>query len=602
MKSVSKNTELLFNQAGNSVGNGDYMVRPRINALFTNAIKNSVIVVCAGAGYGKTRAVSDFLQHQERPSFWVQFNERDNSPTRFWENFTNVVLQFDELLVEKYREIGFPDTQEKMDRFHKLRKDEFNKPAIIVFDDFHLLNEPSVIYFMEKMINEMPSNGTIILICRDLANININNLQMKGYISEIHETDLSFSESELIEYIKKQKFSIDSHTIHEIYKDTKGWTFAINLVARSLKRMPNYFGYVKNTLKQNIFKLLESESWDTITECLKNFLVKLSLIDHLSVELVETLADNDDVLLSGLKKQNAYIRLDNYGGTYLIHHLFLDFLRTKHDILTDDEKYEAYKAAANWCMQNNFKIDALGYFEKIGDYGSILSVLHTFPPVFPYDMAQYAKGLFDRAPSEAFDSVLFLATTHMTAVACTGDFKEYFTLADFYERKFLALPEGDPMRNYTLFGLYYSLGITRAANITDEIYDFDAYFAKMFSCVTQESLKSLPSGDVPLGPWINLTYSALKGAPQKYVEAMIRLEKLTAPYYNGLTSGKDDLIQGELLFYQGDAGAAEPFVVSAMENAKKREAYQTLHRALFYMMRIAFAEGNLKKAKAAIIE
>jgi len=512
-------------------------------------------------------------------------------------------MQFDPHLVDKYREIGFPDTQEKIDRFQQLRKNALmNKPGILVFDDLHLLNDLSVLAFMEKMINGVPANSIIILICRDLPRININTLQIKGYISNINETDLNFMESELTDFLKKQGLSFDKEAIREIFKDTKGWAFAVNLVARSLKRNPNYFGYVKNTLMKNIFGLMEAEAWDLISDPLKHYLVRLSLIDHLSMELVDILAEGNEDLLYGLKNQSAYIRCDNYGGTYQIHHLFLDFLRKKQDILTDEEKYKTYKAAADWCMQNNFKMDALGYFEKIGDYQAIVSVLHTFPPVFPYDMARHIKGIFDRAPAEAFDRVLFFATMYMTAVACTGDFQTYFELAELYEKKFLAYPEGDPMRNYTLFGLYYSLGITRAANITDENYDFDAYFAKMFSFLDKESIKAIPSSDVPIGPWLNLTHSAGKGGLQKYIDAMIRLEKLTAPYYDGLTMGKDDLIQGELLFYQGDTGAAVPFVISAIENAGKRGSYQTLHRALFYMIRIAFAEGNLKKAETALGE
>ena len=603
MRYFSKDVESKINYTGNRAGSMDHMIRPRINKLLTDAAKNSVITICAGAGCGKTCAVSDFIRQQERPFVWMQINERDNSPSRFWENFINTVMNYDASLVDEYREIGFPDTQDKMDRFQKLRKSTLmSKPGMIVFDDFHLLKEASVLRFMEKMINEIPPTSMMILICRDLPKININTLQMKGCISDIRETDLSFSESELTEYLRKQGLTSESHIIREIYKDTQGWAFAINLVARSLKRIPNYFGYVKTTLKKNIFELMETEAWDAVPDSLRHFLVRLSLVDHLSLELVDILAAGRGELLHGLRNQSAYVHYDNYGGAYQIHHLFLDFLCTKQDILTDEERYETYKAAADWCVQNNFKIDALGYFEKIGDYQSIVSVFFTLPPVFPYDIAQYAKGIFDRAPAEAFERVMFLATMHMTAVASTGNIQEYFALTEFYERKFLALPEDDPMRNNTLSGIYYSLGIMRAANITDENYDFDAYFAKMFSFQTKESFKLMPAADVPLGPWINLTYSAQKGSLQKYIEAMIRLEKLAAPYYDGMTSGKDDLIQGELLFYQGDVQAAEPFIISAMENAKKREAYQTLHRALFYMMRIAVAKGNLKKAEAALSE
>jgi len=84
----------------------NHLIRRRINALLADAAKNSVVIVSAGAGCGKMRAVSDFLRQDKRPSFWVQLNENDNSPARFWENFTNVVMHYDAALVDKYREIG----------------------------------------------------------------------------------------------------------------------------------------------------------------------------------------------------------------------------------------------------------------------------------------------------------------------------------------------------------------------------------------------------------------------------------------------------------------------------------------------------------------
>jgi len=384
LKNISKNSKTKINHTGNRTGSTEHLVRSRINKLLTDAAKNPVTTVCAGAGYGKTRAVFDFLQQQERPFVWIQLSERDNSPARFWENFINTVTQYDISLAGEYTEIGFPDTQEKNDRFQTLRKAALmDKPDIIVFDDFHLLEEPSVLNFMERMINDITPTDMMILICRNLPKVNINTHQIKGYISDIREADLSFSESELTDYLRRQDLFVDGQTIREIYKDTQGWAFSVNLVARSLKRVPNYFGYVKNTLKKNIFELMETDAWNIVPDNLRNFLVRLSLIDHLSAELIGILVDNNEELLYGLRNQSSYVRYDGYGGAYQIHHLFLDFLRTKKDILTDEEIHETYKVAANWCMQNNFKIDALRYFEIIGDYESIVSVFHTLPPVFP---------------------------------------------------------------------------------------------------------------------------------------------------------------------------------------------------------------------------
>jgi LuxR family maltose regulon positive regulatory protein len=584
-----------------SLADPNHLVRQRVNALFSGASKKPVMAVCAGAGCGKTLAVSDFLRQEKRAYCWIKFSEHDNNTAHFWKSFTTADMQYDIPRAKKFRELGFPDTDEKKDLFSKQNNSSLmNRPGVLVWDDFHLVNEPAVLLFAQKIINEIPPGSTIILIYRDLPNVNIETLQIKDYISEIRETDLDFNETELAEYLRKQKLNLDSQTIREIYEDTKGWAFAVNLAVRSLKKVPNYFGYVKSTLKQNIYKLMEVENWSGISEKLKHFLVMLSLIDHLSVDLVNILAEGDDDLLSELKRQTAYIRLDNYGGAYLIHHLFLDFLRTRQGILTSGERNKTYKAAASWCSQNNFKTDALNYYEKIGDYEAIVAVIFQLPLIIPHDIALCIKAIFDRAPMKIFNSVMHFAVIHMYVTASLGDVKQCYALGEHYERKFLALPKSNAMRNTTLSGIYFCLGLVHAAHSYDDYYDFDKYFAKMFDCLTEKTVGAISPNDYPRGPWINMTYSCGAGSPQKYIEAVIRSEKTMARFSNGITLGSDFLIQGEFLFYQGNTQAAEPFIIRAIENSTHRAAYDTLHRALFYLMRIAVTEGNMKKAKTAL--
>jgi LuxR family maltose regulon positive regulatory protein len=227
-----------------------HFIRQRVNTLLSSVARSPVIIVCAGAGCGKTRAVSDFLNRRGHPFFWMTISESDNDASRFWEHYTGLVTQHHERSAEQLIALGFPDTQEKMDRFIKIRQDALtNKPEIFIFDDFHVLKEPSILRFMEKTtIHENPPGMTVILICRDVSNINIEALQTKGFVSEINENSLSFNESELTEYLIKQNIAMDSQTLHEIFLDTRGWAFAVNLVSRSLKRVPNYFGYVKTSL------------------------------------------------------------------------------------------------------------------------------------------------------------------------------------------------------------------------------------------------------------------------------------------------------------------------------------------------------------------
>jgi len=392
----------------------------------------------------------------------MSLNERDNSATRFWENFTDTVAHYDMSAADEYRKIGFPDTAEKLDQLMVIRNNMLiKKPGYFIWDNFHLLKEPSVLHFIEKMANTIPVNSVMVFIGRDMSAINIDVLRVKGLISEINETDLQFTKNELSKYLSQEGLSSDSHTMHEIYEDTGGWAFAVNLVARSLKKSPNYFVYIKKTLKQNLFKLMELDSWDNVPARLQRFILRLSLVDYLSAEIVDILAEGDDELLSGLRNQNDYIRFDSSVGKYLIHHLFLDFLRTKQNILTNEEKRGTYKAAADWCKLNNFKMDAFGYYEKVGDYESIVSIFKELREHTTYDHALYVKGILDRAPVQTVDNVYYFASVHLYILFYLGRWQEFQTVAENYEQRFLKLQEDDVRRNCTLGGIYFHWGNMR---------------------------------------------------------------------------------------------------------------------------------------------
>jgi len=585
------------------VDDANHMIRQRLNALLSGAPHKPLITVCAGAGCGKTRAVADFLRQQERPSLWVQCSQRDNDPSRLWDTYTNAVMRHDPVLGQRYRDIGFPDTQEKMGRFLKLRHDALTeKPYIIVFDDLHLLKEPPVLGFMHTIINEMPPNVTMALIYRELPQIAIRPFQLRGRVTELFEADLNFTEKELADYLGKQDLCADRQTIHEIYHDTRGWAFAVNIVARSLKRAPGYAGYVRNTLKKDIFRLMETESWDTVSDRLKRFLARLSLVDHLSAELVDALLAGDEELLDELQQQSAYIRFDNYAGAYLIHHLFLDFLRTKQQLLSDGEKEQTYKAAADWCKRNSFVMDALGYYEKAGDYPSITSMFGKLLGHTPHDLALFAIGIFERAPAEAFDRVACLAAMHLYTLYCLARLPEFFALAERYEQRFLTLPPNDTFRNHTLGLLYFFWGSARLAMSTrDDRYDFDGYYIKAAECLAKSPMELLRTHVASFGAWFSSVGSAKKGAPQDFAQAVIRTVKNAATYI-GAVNGTDALCLGELAFYQNNLRGAEPLLHQAMAQGRKHGQFETLHRALFYVMRIAIAQGNRTKTEQAIKE
>jgi LuxR family maltose regulon positive regulatory protein len=331
-----------------------HLIRHRLNTFLTNAVKNPVITVCARTGCGKTRSVSDFLRWRNLPFLFLQLGEADNSASGFWDNIIAGIMHIDTQTASRCREIGFPDTEEKTARFIETLGTE---PLLIVCDDFHALKERAVLEFMERLIKGISSseNLKILLSYYNMPAMNIDTLHKARLISEINETDLNFTEIELANCLKQQHITVDSHSLRDIFKDTGGWAFAVNLAVRSLKRIPKYNGFVKTRLKPNIFEYMESENWRNMSEDMRHFLVRISLVNDHYEELIGALTKGGDrnKLLAELKQQNDYIKFDSNEKIYFIHHIYLEFLREKQQkLLENDEMREIYTIETNWRKNN----------------------------------------------------------------------------------------------------------------------------------------------------------------------------------------------------------------------------------------------------------
>jgi len=580
----------------------ELFIRPRVNNLLTKAIKKPLVIVCAGMGYGKTIAVSDFVRDSELPTIWMQFSEFDNIGLSFWENYTGAIEHINKSLAEESRDLGFPDTEDKMNQYF-LQRDRMmgNQRFLTVLDDVHLVKDAAVLNFIENMIYNAPTNRTMILICRTQPQINTSGLLVRGMVSNINENDLNFSENELAQYLLQQGLSAEIPNLPEIFQDTEGWAFIINFLVRILKKSPGYTGHVRVVMKKNILLLMEREAWNVISERLRWFLVRLSLVNRLSTELVSMLAEGDEDLLSELNQQRVvYLRYDSYTGCYLIHHQFLDYLHTKQEILSTEEINNTYKIAAEWCVRHGFNIDALKYYEKTANYTEIVEIIREAPTQLLLSVAQHLKGIFDRAPAEVFDRVHCFACAHVRVLMLDGMWTDALEHLEKYEQKFLQLPGDNEFRNRSLGVLYYLWGVLRQLKCSeDDIYDFNVYYEKM-----SHYPMHLPAGQIrdnyPVGPWINRVGVARSGAPQEYLDAIASsVEHVSKGTINWM-EGLDDLGRGELHFYQGEINAVRRFIAAALERAVRGKQFAIVNLALFYTVRVAVWQGEFEKADQAL--
>ncbi|MDR1277201.1 MAG: helix-turn-helix transcriptional regulator [Treponema sp.] len=578
-------------------GNQIYLERPHIDHLLKEMVKNPVVVVMAGAGYGKTQAVYSFVRKYTAQTSWIQLSERDNISERFWENFIAGVALIDKKAALTLRKIDFPETERQFERYVSIPRAVITADTkiIFVFDDFHLIHNKAVLRFIERSITAPFPTVTSILISRTEPSFNMVKLLSRGLLGKITEEDLRFSREEMVKYLQIQNIKPSPQAISSIYHDTEGWAFAIHLAGLSLKNAPPGTGYVSQAMRSNIFKLIDSEILAVISADLRKFLIKLSLVEHLAVDLIREIAGQKP-LFEEMERLSSFIRLDTYLNAYRIHHLLLEYLNGKQEELSEAEKREVYQKAAEWCIQHDQKMDAINYYEKAEDYARIITITYTLPMVLPGHFAWFILKLLDRIPQEVYtqNSPLYIIRAR-TLVSlsmfdqCERELKELISRTE-------ALPLS-PELHRLLMASYANLGFIGILNST---HSKDYYFVDLIKQAAHHAgltggyVIEPPVSVMNLGSYICRVYSPEKEEINRFIDAIAE----TAPYSRALGGcgwGMDDLARAEFCLFKGDVSGAEQFSLQAIRKARDAEQYEIENRALFFLLRISLVQGNYER-------
>ncbi|MDR1287620.1 MAG: LuxR C-terminal-related transcriptional regulator [Treponema sp.] len=595
-------------------GNQIYLERPRVNRLLEKAVQNPVVIVNAGAGYGKTQAVYSFVRNYGARICWMQMSERDNIGKRFWESFIAGISVGNKEAAARLANVDFPETERKLNQYMVIPREETRTDVkyIFVYDDFHLVHDKAVLRFLERSITTPFPSITSILISRTEPPIDLSKLSSGGLVGRITEDELRFGREEMVEYFRIQNIQPPPQTVSSIYYDTEGWAFAIHLAGLSLKNAPGT-PYVPHAMRTNIFRLIESEIISVISPALRKFLIKLSLVEHLAPDLIreiaagpqaaaESMAAGGDAaggdaagegLLQELGQIVSFIRFDGYQNAYRIHHLFLEYLSGKQGELSEKEKRKVYQKAAAWCAANNQKLDAINYYEKAGDYERLIGVVESMSAILPNRTARMLLEIMERAPAEIYDRIataqVIRTGLYLTLEMFDKSREELFAVIARLE----TVPPS-PAVYRTLTGCYNLLGFIgmNTCSFTRD-YDYVHYFEKARQYYEFDQFKvGPPISIIALSSYLCRVNSEEAGEMERYIAAISASVPYTSVTFGGCALGMDDLCRGELAFFRGSMAEAEQYVFKALADAREGLQYEIEHRALFYLLRINLARGN----------
>ena len=373
-------TNLLATKLFTPPSRRDLVPRPRLIQILNDAWQQDkkLALVSAGAGYGKTTLVTEWLRGLPAKTAWLSLDEADNDPARFLAYFIAALQQIDGHTGENTRAMlqspqPFPPEVVLTSLINEITA--VPTPFILVLDDYHVIQTLSIHQQLCFMVENQPPSMRLVIITREDPPLPLARLRARGQMVEIRQDDLRFLPEECADFLVRiMNLNLSAGDIDALERRTEGWIAGLQLAGLSMhgcddpadfiKAFTGSSHYVLDYLIEEVFERQSAEEQD--------FLLKTSILDRLTGPLCDAVvADRSDsrLLLNRLERANLFIiALDQSRTWYRYHHLFAELLRQRLHSAGIVSENELHRRASQWFAAQGLQAEAIQHALAAADW------------------------------------------------------------------------------------------------------------------------------------------------------------------------------------------------------------------------------------------
>jgi len=331
--------------------------RPRLLDFLHENVNRKLLLVSAGAGYGKTSLLIDFQQDTELTTTWYSMDASDADP---WTFATHLVASLGEAFPPLAPDLdglipgetsGAVEPQVVLQQLVNLVQAKVPEYFVILIDDFQYADpSPAIQELVTWFLDHMPDNCSMILASRSVPDLPYLKLAARQEIAGLGGQELAFAPEEIRDYLAlNHNLDLPLEEAQRLFEESEGWITGILLGTHTLwKGLLRSLAAARGK-EENVFDYLAQEVYDGQPEATRRFLRATSILKALHPDLCNGLlgiADAAD-LLEKLETANLFVtRLSGPEKVYRYHALFQEFLQRQFGPADEDEKSGFHRAAA----------------------------------------------------------------------------------------------------------------------------------------------------------------------------------------------------------------------------------------------------------------
>jgi LuxR family maltose regulon positive regulatory protein len=383
-------------------------------------LDSRLILVIAGAGYGKTGLLAQFAKTEGFTFSWLTLDEGEQD-----------LRVFAEALVAslKHRFPGFgAQTMQLLTASTSLEQNigllvrtlvrelsaYLTQPLCMVLDDFHLVeSSATVVHFVDRLLNELPDETHLIIASRNLPPLQLAMLIAQQQVAALGQSMLRLDIDETRHLIVSLNngaaggasagaavAEIDEDALTRIYNATEGWLVGLLMTTHIVRMREAQIGLGASRAVDLLGDYLMAGVWRALPPALQEFLFRSSVLDEISAPFcAQELGWADTAAwMQEVERRNLFIQVlesgDGNGNgvagngvtgsevTYRYHPLFREFLLLR---LREDEplRYAQLQREVGAAHERGESIELAIRHYLLGGWGDdVMRLIETHAPTF----------------------------------------------------------------------------------------------------------------------------------------------------------------------------------------------------------------------------
>ncbi len=351
-------------------------MRARLLDRLEQARDARLILVSGPAGYGKTTLLSQWLNNTKQRAAWLSLDPADSEPTRFLRYLIaalQTVLPDVGKSAQALLNAGQLPPPESLLTLVINDLSAVSDPLLLVLDDYHVVDSPSVHTQLAFLVDHMPSSMRLIIATRADPPLPLHRWRARNQLAQVRAADLQFNTAEAAQFIRQAtNLNLSSQQVAKLQARTEGWAAGLQMAALSLQAHPDVSGFIQSFSGSQEFILdyLTEEVLSRQPEGNQTFLLQTSILERLSGGLCTAVAERSDAqaLLEELAKANAFVSpLDDHRHWFRYHSLFRDLLRARLRRAEPAQWAVLHRRAAQWFEEQGDVHSAVAHADESKD-------------------------------------------------------------------------------------------------------------------------------------------------------------------------------------------------------------------------------------------